>query len=128
MVSRVDALIEFETISYLHSPEFTSSIIAFENEKQILIANKNCGAYGLNLQFCSNIIFYDNDFNEVTRLQAEDRVHRIGQKNTVCIYDIFAVNTIDDYINKNLSKKDSLIKNFKKWFKEYKNGKASLHF
>ena len=108
--------------------EREKSIISFENEKQILIANKNCGAYGLNLQFCSNIIFYDNDFNEVTRLQAEDRVHRIGQKKTVCIYDIFAVNTIDDYINKNLSKKDNLIKNFKKWFKKYKNGKTSLHF
>ena len=51
----------------------------FKTSARFLVANKTCAGYGLNLQFCHNVIFYSNDFNWGTRSQAEDRVHRIGQ-------------------------------------------------
>ena len=79
-----------------------------------MIANKACGAYGLNLQFCRNIIFYSNDFDLATRMQAEDRVHRIGQTEEVRIYDIHAVNTIDSFIMSCLWRKENLVEEFKK--------------
>lgn len=91
------------------------SIGKFRDGTQFLIANKMCGAYGLNLQFCRNIIFYDNDFDFATRSQAEDRVHRIGQTQDVCIYDIIAVNSIDEFITNNLDSKCSLVESFKKY-------------
>lgn len=91
------------------------SIGKFRDGTQFLIANKMCGAYGLNLQFCRNIIFYDNDFDFATRSQAEDRVHRIGQTQDVCIYDIIAVNSIDEFIANNLDSKCSLVESFKKY-------------
>ena len=86
----------------------------FRDDVQVMVANKACGAYGLNLQFCRNIIFYSNDFDLATRMQAEDRVHRIGQTEEVRIYDIYAVDTIDEFIMRCLWRKESLVEEFKK--------------
>ena len=88
--------------------------IEFKNHVQFMLANKQCGAYGLNLQFCHNIIFYSNDFDLATRLQAEDRVHRIGQEKTVNIYDICCEYTIDIFIANCLQNKSNLLDSFKK--------------
>ena len=86
----------------------------FRDEAQFLVANKVCGAYGLNLQFCHNVIFYNNDFDYATRAQAEDRVHRYGQTHEVDIYDICASGTIDDFIRENLIRKENLADAFRK--------------
>ena len=86
----------------------------FRNNVQVMVANKACGAYGLNLQFCRNVVFYNNDFDLATRMQAEDRVHRIGQTEEVRIYDIHAVNTIDSFIMSCLWRKENLVEEFKK--------------
>lgn len=80
----------------------------FRKDAQFLIANKASGRFGLNLQFCSNAIYYSNDFDWGTRAQSEDRIHRIGQKDPVFIYDIIADISIDDMIQNNLSRKGSL--------------------
>ena len=95
----------------------------FAGDTQFLLANKSCGAYGLNLQFCHNIIFYDNDFDFATRSQAEDRVHRLGQTESVMIYDIVANNTIDEFILGNLDGKDSMVTCFKALIQKWKNAK-----
>ena len=95
--------------------------IEFKNDVQFMLANKQCGAYGLNLQFCHNIIFYSNDFDLATRLQAEDRVHRIGQEKTVHIYDICCKYTIDVFIANCLQNKSNLLDSFKKQIAIWKN-------
>ena len=94
---------------------------AFRHGARFLVANKVCGAYGLNLQFCHKIIFYNNDFDLATRLQAEDRVHRIGQKYTVEIVDICAIGTIDDFIIDCLNRKENLAEAFKREVDRAKN-------
>lgn len=90
-----------------------ASIDAFEKDAQFLVANKQTAGYGLNLQFCSYIIYYSNDWDWATREQSEDRVHRIGQKENVHIIDIAASNTIDERILQNLSKKTALVDDLK---------------
>ena len=95
----------------------------FRGDVQFFVANKMCGAYGLNLQFCHNIIFYNNDFNFATRAQAEDRVHRYGQEHEVHIYDICARYTIDDFIRDNLLKKEDLADAFRKNVDMFKDKK-----
>lgn len=87
---------------------------AFLGDAQYMVTNKSCGAYGLNLQRCHNIIFYDNDFNLATRLQAEDRVHRLGQTHDVNIVDICAWSTIDKFISDCLLRKENLAEAFKR--------------
>jgi len=86
----------------------------FRKDAQFLIANKTCGGYGLNLQFCHYMIYYSNDFNWATRAQSEDRVHRLGQDRNVRIVDICADSKIDERILENLSRKGNLCD----WFKD----------
>jgi SNF2 family DNA or RNA helicase len=78
-----------------------------------LVTNKACGAFGLNLQFCHNLIFYSNNWDYATRIQAEDRVHRRGQTQPVTITDIVASGTIDENIVKCLMRKEDLLRFFK---------------
>ena len=85
----------------------------FKNEKQYMIANKTCAGFGLNLQFCRNIIFYSNDWDFATRAQAEDRIHRIGQEQDCRIFDIYAKHSLDQRILKCLSKKENILESFK---------------
>lgn len=96
------------------------NLAAFQAGRQYLVANKACGAYGLNLQFCHNVIFYSNDFDFATRQQAEDRVHRIGQTHDVRIYDVACSDTIDEFINRNLGGKNSMVQSFKHMLEKYK--------
>lgn len=119
-INDIALLLQSENKSYI---EFTGKISQkkrqenrekFKNNVQFMLANKQCGAYGLNLQFCHNIIFYSNDFDLATRLQAEDRVHRIGQEKTVHIYDICCKYTIDVFIANCLQNKSNLLDSFKK--------------
>jgi SNF2 family DNA or RNA helicase len=54
------------------------------------------GGTGLNLQTASEVIFLDRAWLPGDNLQAEDRIHRIGQQsNTVTITDIMARHTVD---------------------------------
>lgn len=86
-----------------------SEIDKFNKDAQFFLAIKASGGYGLNLQhICNNMIYYSNDFDWGTRAQSEDRVHRIGQTNTVFIMDIIADNKIDEKIMKNLKNKGDL--------------------
>lgn len=92
----------------------------FRDHAQFLVANKTCGAFGLNLQFCHNVIFYDNDFDLATRMQAEDRVHRIGQTQEVRIYDIYAEDSIDEFILDCLDRKEGMVDAFKRWINKWR--------
>lgn len=81
----------------------------FAEEKKYLVANRNCAGYSLNLQFCRNIVYMSNDWDLGTRLQSEDRVHRIGQDRTVYIMDICASDTLDERILQCLWRKERLL-------------------
>lgn len=89
------------------------SLAEFSADAQYLICNKQCAGYGLNLQFCHELIFYSNDWDYATRIQAEDRVHRIGQKEEVHITDICASGTLDAKIIRCLDGKESLLDSLK---------------
>ncbi len=87
---------------------------SFESKARFLVANKECGAFGLNLQFCSYAIYYSNNFTWATRYQSEDRIYRAGQENNVHIIDIVCNNTIDERIQDSLMSKQSIVNNFRK--------------
>lgn len=95
----------------------------FKQDAMFLITNKDCGAYGLNLQFCSYAIYYSNDWDFGTRQQSEDRLHRLGQKNNVHIIDICAEHTLDERILACLRRKENLVEWFKKELAEVKDKK-----
>lgn len=85
------------------------SLRAFRDGRaRFLVANKACAGYGLNLQFCHQVIYYSNDWDWATRIQSEDRVYRIGQDQTVDIYDISALRSLDQKILRCLTRKERL--------------------
>lgn len=93
----------------LRAAKREESLQAFRDGKaRFLVANKACAGYGLNLQFCHNVIFYSNDWDWATRIQSEDRVYRIGQDHQVNIWDIAAAGTLDQKILRCLTKKERL--------------------
>lgn len=85
----------------------------FQAGAHYLLANKACGQFGLNLQYCHNAIYYNNDWDWATRVQSEDRLHRNGQKHEVRIIDICADSSIEERIMTSLATKESLEDRFK---------------
>lgn len=53
------------------------------------------GGIGITLTRSNHVIFFDRAWSPSLNRQAEDRCHRIGQKNTVIVTDIMARKTID---------------------------------
>ena len=82
-----------------------------EGKTKVLIATIRSGGVGLNLQHCDTMVFLDRDWSPAKNQQAEDRLHRSGQKNSVQIIDIAAKRTIDQHKNRTLEKKWSWIRN-----------------
>lgn len=105
-----------------------NNIEKFRNESRFLIANKSCAGYSLNLQFCSQVIYYNNDWDYGTREQSEDRINRIGQTESCYYLDIICDNTIEKYIMDCLYKKEELGNRFLKELKgnQHKNFKDVL--
>lgn len=53
---------------------------------------------GINLVSADTSIIYDPWWNPAVEKQAEDRLHRIGQKNKVTIFKRIAVDTIEEKV------------------------------
>ena len=54
------------------------------------------------------MIYYSNSYDLESRLQSEDRAHRIGQKKSVTYVDLIAPDTIDEKIVEALRNKINL--------------------
>lgn len=73
-----------------------------------------CGAFGLNLQFCKNIIFADHTFDYAQRIQAEARIFRKGQTDDVNYYNVWCDCGLERLIKSSLDKKTNLLTEVKK--------------
>lgn len=77
---------------------------------KFFVANPAAASEGLTLTAAKTVCYYSQDFNYKNRKQSEDRAHRIGQDQNVNYIDLLGRNdgakTIDDYMVKNLTKKD----------------------
>jgi len=68
----------------------------FNNEYKVAILSITAAGVGLTFTPCSTSIFAELYWTPGTLLQAEDRVHRIGQKSNVTIQYLLAKGTLDD--------------------------------
>lgn len=75
---------------------------------RFIVAQPRTGGFGLTLTAATLVIYHDNDWSLETRLQSEDRAHRIGQHHPVTYIDIVAANTIDEKIRDALMEKKVL--------------------
>jgi SNF2 family DNA or RNA helicase len=65
---------------------------------RFFIGNPATAGYGLTLTEADLCVYYSNDYNLETRIQSEDRAHRIGQRNNVTYVDLISAGTIDEKI------------------------------
>jgi SNF2 family DNA or RNA helicase len=64
-------------------------------QARVFVGSIAAGGIGITLHAASTVVFLDRDWSPALNSQAEDRLHRIGQKNAVQVIDIMARNTVD---------------------------------
>lgn len=87
-----------------------NAVDRFQNDPKIryFIGQPQSGGIGLTLTAANYAVYYSNSFDLETRLQSEDRCHRIGTKNNVTYIDLESPKTIDTKIIKALRSKKNL--------------------
>ena len=65
------------------------------SDKFVFLLSTRAGGLGINLMAADTVVLYDSDWNPQVDLQAMDRAHRIGQKNTVMVYRFVCENTVE---------------------------------
>jgi SNF2 family DNA or RNA helicase len=76
--------------------ERPSAVREFQTGRaRVCIGTIRAGGEGIDLFAASTVVFLDRDWSPIYNGQAEDRLHRIGQKNAVQVIDVIARNTVD---------------------------------
>ena len=88
----------------MNNAEKDRQIKDFQESKDILLTTE-AGGEGRNLQFCHQMINYDLPWNPMKIEQRIGRLHRIGQKNEVRIYNLCAAGSLEEYMLEILDKK-----------------------
>ena len=83
----------------------------FQNgESKVFIGNLKAASVGITLTKANIVIFNDFDYVPATHIQAEERIHRIGQDKECNIFYNYAENIeIDEWIAEMLEKKFNMI-------------------
>lgn len=74
---------------------FVVHCFTIENNPQRLFVT---GGLGLNLATADTVIIFDSDWNPMMDAQAQDRAHRIGQRNEVRVFRLVTNSPIEEKI------------------------------
>ncbi|MFV0339783.1 MAG: SNF2-related protein, partial [Parachlamydiaceae bacterium] len=76
----------------------------------LFLVSLKAGGSGLNLVGADTVIHYDMWWNPAVENQATDRVHRLGQKNSVSSYKLVTLGTIEEKIVEMQNRKKELVR------------------
>ena len=131
---KVIVFVRFLTSIPADAPRITGA----ENQKQrndtidafrrgdfnVLYITYGCGAFGLNLQFCKNMIFAEHTWDYAVREQAEARIYRMGQGDEVTYYDLICNGVgLEQLIFKCVGRKGNMLDTVKAEIQKCKSAK-----
>lgn len=76
---------------------------------RVFVGTLQAAGVGIDLTAGSVLVHYDRWWNPAREEQATDRIHRIGQKNSVQVYKFRGLNTVEARINRIIEQKRSLL-------------------
>lgn len=71
----------------------------------VLIATPGAAKEGLTLTVANYAVFYDRSFSLDDYLQAQDRIHRISQKQNCYVWNLICAGTVDEWLDSLLTAK-----------------------
>lgn len=112
-MDQIENFIKSQNIEYIRIDGTTANqtrskkIKAFQEDFLVRVAllSITAAGIGITLTAASTIIFAELYWTPAVLLQAEDRAHRIGQKNCVNIHYLIGENTIDHLLWRHLERK-----------------------
>ena len=91
-----------------------------DSELRYFVSNPQTGGRGITLTEANTMIFYSNSYDLELRVQAEDRIHRIGQEHSCTYIDLVSPGTVDEQILRNLLSKvkisNEVLGEVRSWF------------
>lgn len=79
-----------------------------DKETRVMLSTIQAGGLGLTWTAAEMVIFLDKHWTPATNMQAEDRLHRIGQKSSVQVISLVAKDTVEDWIESLLESKQDI--------------------
>jgi SWI/SNF-related matrix-associated actin-dependent regulator 1 of chromatin subfamily A len=76
---------------------------------QLIVCATRVGAQGITLTRASNVAFLDLEWSPAMHDQAEDRCHRIGQRDAVTAWYLLAAETIDETMIELIARKRGIV-------------------
>jgi len=80
-----------------------------DKNRRLFIGNIVAAGVGITLTAASNVIFVEYSFKPGLNMQAEDRLHRIGQKNNVLAHFLVVNNSLDSKVLLSLLEKEKVL-------------------
>jgi len=100
------------------------NIYNFQNDpdKRVFVGNIKAAGVGINLTAASVVIFLEHAWTPDATNQAEDRAHRMGQKDTVHVQHLVLKDSLDSYMVRTIIRKQEMIDKIINQKKEEENG------
>ena len=76
---------------------------------KMIVCSLKAGGLGITLTAASTVVMVEQGWNPAIHDQAEDRLHRIGQKESVNVYYFLGKNTIDEDIRELIERKRAVV-------------------
>jgi SNF2 family DNA or RNA helicase len=95
----------------LSAAERDEAVRAFQRPDgpQLIVCATRVAAQGITLTRASNVAFLELEWTPAMHDQAEDRTHRIGQRDAVTAWYLLAADTIDETMAALIQRKRGLI-------------------